>query len=146
MERLLRDHLRSLGYQADRIPLSGASALMSGDVRFYKDDKVYIAEMKSRASSFKKVYDLYFENMALTKDDLLSFAYGGGTGTVVDVSTSLHAALEGAAVYSVFTGHVLHTKYKRTFSKIINLSKLLQGADILVIKDDRMPLLFLRYR
>lgn len=144
-EYLLRDHLRALGFQSDRVPLSGASQGFKGDVRFSKDGKTYVAEIKSRASSFKKIYDLYFEHLATAKDDLLSF-YGSGEQPCISVSTSLHAALEGATVYAVSIGHPLYAKYKRTFSKIINLSKLLQGADILVIKDDRMPLLFLRYR
>lgn len=144
-EYLLRDHFRNLGYTSNRVPLSGASQGFKGDVTFSKDGVDYVAEVKSRKNSFAKIYEMYFKYMDEHKDDLLAFAYGGGESNLVNISTSLHAVMGHAPYYTPEARHPMFEKYSRTFRKVINMESLLGGADILVVKDDRMPLLFIRY-
>lgn len=144
VERLVRDHFRSMGYTSERVPLSGASAAMKGDVLYAKNGLQFTAEVKSRKCSFKKIYELYFENLHNTKDDLMCFV-SPSEKPLVNISTSLEAAMGKGFVYENYERHPLYKKYKRTFNKVVNLEKLLGEANILVLKDNNMPLLFVRF-
>lgn len=144
VERLLRDHFRAMGYSSERVPLSGASAAMKGDVLFSKDGQTLTAEVKSRRNSFKKIYDLYFENLHNTKDDLMTFV-GPSDKPLVNISTSLEAAMGKGWIYENHERHPLFKRYKRTFQKVFNLEKLLGEAHVLVLKDNNMPFLFIRF-
>jgi len=58
-ERDLVNILKGLGYDAKRVPLSGASTGFKGDVLFKRpDDTVWqTIEAKVRAKGFKQIYD-----------------------------------------------------------------------------------------
>ncbi len=145
-EYVLRDHLRLLGWTADRVPCSGAAQGYKGDVRgVTPQGRVVMFEMKSRKDTFKTIYALYDEHVKLAQDDLLAIAIPGADTLCVNVSSSLDAVLGGADFHTIVTKHPLYAKYKRTFRKIENLEKLLGECEVLVIKDDRKPLLFLRW-
>jgi hypothetical protein len=53
---------------------------------------------------------------------------------------------DGPEYYENPRSHPLFEKYKRTFGKMAGMQKLLKGADILVIRMNHKPLMYLRYR
>lgn len=146
-EYKVRDHLRQLGWRADRVPSSGAAEGFKGDIdaehSTYGKMKF---EVKSRKENFKKIYELYREHLRVLQDDVFAVAIPGGKRLCVAMSTSLHAILEPIELHLHQGHHPLYEQYKRTFAKIGNLQKLLGEAQILVIKDDRQPPLFIRFR
>lgn len=154
-EYLLRNYLRQQGWNADRVYCSGAIKGLPGDVKATHPDKlVQIAritsgkdhllfEMKSRKSTFQKIYELYEEHVRTVGDDLIALAIP--EVGCVNLSSSLDAVLGGADLHLLPHYHPLYKKYSRTFSKIGNLKKLVQECQILAIKDDRRPILFLRF-
>lgn len=148
-ELILRDSLRLMGWSANRVPLSGAAQGFKGDVIAERGEQRVNFEMKSRKDAFKKIYELYFLYFKRTQDEVLSFvlpATDKEQSTCVAVSTSLDAVLERGGVFP-FPGNLPeYAVYKRTFKKIENLRKLLGAADVLVLKDDRRPLLYLRFK
>ena len=133
-ERLLRDHLRTLGYDAERVPLSGASAAMKGDVIATKGDTKLVFEMKARKDSFKSIYALL---------GVLPTVRFSLDGHCVCLSKHLHDALLPHQVYY----HVDQTPEVdlRTMRRVIKMQELLKGAHVLVLKDNNKPLLFIRY-
>ena len=145
-EYLLRDYLRKLGWTADRVPSSGAAEGFKGDIKAEKNGRTVLFELKARKDKFKKIYELYAAHRALAKDDVLSFVCPGEARLCLDLSDGLDAVFDGAACYEVPERNPLYKKYSRTFRMIANLQKLLGKSEILVIKDDRQPLLFLRFR
>lgn len=154
-EYLLRDSLRNQGWQAERVPMSGAfynHAQISpedyqGDVKAVKDGRTLFFEMKMRQNSFGKIYDLYFTHLGAAKDDLLSFCVGANEtrNLCVQLSTSLTAVLDKADFYAPVERHTNYKQFSRTFKKIANLHKLLGNADILVIKDNNKPMMYVRF-
>lgn len=145
-EYLLRDHLRALGWTADRVPSSGASEGFKGDVVATRGDVKKVFEVKNHSGTFKKIYELYDAHCRALGDDLMTFVAPGEARLCVSVSSSLDAVLENAHVYELQERHPLSKKYSRQFQKLGNLQNLLGSADILVLKDDRKPFLFVRYR
>ncbi len=145
-EYCLRDHLRTMGWTSERVPMSGAVASMPGDVWATKGDRRILFEMKSRKDAFKRIYELYYATIKATQSDVLAVAMSCGTRYCVTISASLDSVLAGADVHELAHNHCMYKKYKRTFGKIANLEKLLGTAEILAIKDDRKPLLFLRFQ
>lgn len=145
-EYMLRDFLRSLGWEAERVPTSGAAKGFPGDIKAARDGKTLLLECKNYSGTFNKIYELYNEHVKTRQDDLLSFVAIGEARVCVDVSTSLDAVLEGPTCHEFVDRHPLGTKYKRTFQKIGNMQKLVQECDVLCLKDDRRPWLFVRYR
>ncbi len=145
-EYVLRDHLRMEGWESERVPMSGASSQMKGDVWAKKADRRILFEMKSRKDSFKRIYELYYATIKATQSDVFAVAMPCGARYCVTMSSSLDSVLAGAEVHEIAHNHCMYKKYKRTFGKISNLEKLLGTAEILAIKDDRKPLLFLRFQ
>lgn len=100
-EYVLRDHLRSLGKDAVRVPLSGASEGFKGDVVIQSTGETF--EMKSRKCSFGTIYSAYF--MMKGPKDKLAFNLDGvciAIGTsfeevkAADSFFTIHEVLEGA--------------------------------------------------
>lgn len=145
-EYLLRDALRMMGWKADRVPSSGAAQGFPGDIKASRDGKDLLFELKARKDTFKMIYALYAEQISTQKDDVLAVAIPGGEKLCVAVSSSLDAVLGPVDLHSHVEHHPLFKKYKRTFAKIGNLQKLLGQADILAIKDNNKPFLYLRFR
>lgn len=145
-EYLLRDTLRRQGYEADRVPLSGASQGFKGDLRVSKEGVEYTIEVKSRKDQFKKIYSLYEKHKRLTGLHVFQFHL---EGELISVSDSMDLALQDAGTYENASGLVIRADYRpyvRTLSKILNMKKLVQDCNVLAIKDDRCSFLFLRYR
>lgn len=144
-EYRLRDELRRLGWQAERVYCSGAIKGLPGDVKATKGERTLLFEMKSRKSSFKKIYELYAAHIKTCGDDLMAIAIPGARHLCLNLSSSLDAVLGGADHHTIVTQHPLYEKYSRTFRKIENLEKLVGECQVLAIKDDRAPLLYIRY-
>jgi hypothetical protein len=143
VERLLRDLLRGCGYTADRIPLSGAAQGFKGDVQFAKDGKYYVAEVKARKDAFRRIYDLWSEHKLQTDTDTLKFLSGKW---LVNVSSHPGEALSDGGTYPLDTNLPMYTEFKLTIRKIINLQKLVKDCDVLAIKDNHCPFLFIRFK
>ena len=144
-EYRLRDHFRSLGYQADRVPMSGAAQGFKGDVRFKIPGREgeLTAELKNWGGTFQKIYDLYFENIRVNKSDLMSFSVDG---LCIDMSTSIDSLFDTESVYPPATSVNLFDKYSRTFARFKTLNAMRGGADVFVIKDNHLPFIFIRMR
>lgn len=141
VERLLRDVLRAQGYEADRVPLSGASQGFKGDVRFTKGGETKIAEVKARKDAFKSVYE-FFDSHVKTQSPYgtLQESYRFVTaGTLVTIGDNMSDVLTAAGLYTP-----VHET--RVTKKILGMQKWLGGADVLVIKDNGKPFLFLTFR
>lgn len=141
----LRDYLRMLGYDAERVPLSGASAAMKGDVVAKKDGKTLFVEVKSRKDQFKLFYVLYEDYIRTMKDDLLAFCYPEVDSMCVQMSSSFDGVFTKANYYPMLKAHPMYQEYSRTMTAVANTKKYLGGADILALKIDRKPFLFLRF-
>jgi hypothetical protein len=137
-EYIVRNHLRTLGYTAERVPLSGASAAMKGDVIAYKNNSPVFFEVKCREDAFVSVFRLY-RRMADKYDKTLRFMLNG---VLVWMSTEFtEKNVEGVFLKDLF----LDPKDLKTAKSILRMREWLKGADYLVIRMDRSPLLFLRF-
>lgn len=143
----LRNTLRLLGWEAHRVPSSGAAEGFKGDVIGTKDGRKLVFEVKNYADSFEKIYQLYEQNTKAKQDDLLTFVAPHEDRLCVRISTSLHAVLNADVTCFEFADrNPLYTKFKRTYEKLMRMQRLLKGADILVIKQNHKPLLYIRYQ
>jgi hypothetical protein len=138
-EYLLRDMLRLEGYTAHRVPSSGAAEGFKGDIAFKKDGKEWIAEVKSRKEHFKSLYEAYskFGEFAV------AIPVSNGPLLCVSVSASMDAALSNSAVYAPPGTDKVMAKAIR---KLKSIQSMLQASDVLVVRDDRKPFLYVRYR
>lgn len=142
VEYLVRDYFRMLGYNAERVPLSGASSAMKGDVRVTRGQEEFLVEVKARSDSFDRLYELYFHHIAVHKDDLMQVNVGAHC---ISVSTSFEAIKQTGGIYPLYEHLPTYKAYKRTYQKLEHMHSLLGQAKILVLKGDRKPLLFVRY-
>lgn len=136
-EYLVRDHLRTVGFIADRVPSSGAAQGFKGDVKSKYSGVDYLFEVKSRQNSFGSIYDLFNS----FKGPILNLVYNDTYITISKdplhvISLGIQAPLASTAEYKATP---------RTLARLFNLSKLLGTADILAIKDNNKPLLYIRY-
>ncbi len=146
-EYRLRDALRSWGWEADRVPSSGAAEGFPGDIRASKGGKELLFELKARKASFTSLYDMYEEHVQTMQDDLLSLLVPTPEALFkVEISTSLDAVLEGGFIFLPPSSMPLYEKHKRAIKRLPTVYEWLKKSDILVLKDDRRPLLFLRFR
>jgi hypothetical protein len=145
-EYRLRDALRSWGWEADRVPSSGAAEGFPGDIRAKKDDKELLFELKARKDSFGSLYDMYDDHLKVMQDDLLSVVVPTETLLLpVEMSTSLEAVLEGSMIKVNAPQHPVYRDHQRAFNRLPTVFAWLKSSDILVLKDDRRPYLFLRF-
>lgn len=142
-ERALRDLLRERGYEANRVPLSGAVSNYKGDVAFSKEGKSYRAEVKSRKDSFKRIYDLWSENKLQTDSDTLAYVM---EPFLVKISLHPEQVLADGGEYPLATNLPMYAEFKLTLRKVNNLQKLVGECDLLAIKDNNHPFLLIRYR
>lgn len=145
-EYKLRDELRRFGFQADRVPASGAAqgAAFKGDVRFSRNGKNYTAEMKSRKNSFQSLYAMYDAYQATSQDDTLKFI--DHEGGLVNLSSSPLGALEPGGVYEFAYNYPWYQDHRRTVARFKTLKKLLGESDLLCVKDNNRPILYIRWR
>ncbi len=140
-EYLLRNYLRDLMFVSERIPLSGAIKGYPGDVKATKAGVTYLFELKSRKDAFKSLYALYTEHYNNTDEGVLCVFIDGIS---VKLSPVLDEVLLESGIFTTVTRHPLYAKHKRTFKRFVTMHKWLKGADILAIKNDRQPYLFMR--
>jgi hypothetical protein len=145
-EIALRNYLRQRGWESDRVPMSGAVASLPGDVRAKKDDKSLLFEMKMRKSSFSSIYALYDAHLAARKDDVLAVVVPGGKKLCLLMSTSLDAVFDGPDYFELAERHPCFVEHGRAFKRFETVQKWLKSSDILVLKDNNRPFLFLRFR
>lgn len=145
-EYTLRDHLRLCGWKADRVYASGALKGMPGDVKACKDGRTLIFELKVRKDQFDKIYQLYAAHMKATQNDVLAVALPGAKKLCVEMCGNLDGVLDSDGIFELCERSPLYAEFKRQFESLITMQAWVKEADILVIKGDRKPLLFLRYR
>ena len=144
LEYSLRDHLREAGYKADRVPMSGAAQGFKGDIKFSKDGKTYLAELKGRKDEYKRIYAL-FDNLADKGE--ITFTHRLATDRaplLIHVADHVDKVLAGRSL--VYQGHLQgDPTWGRTTKKVAGMLKLVKDCDILVLKCDYKPFLFVRY-
>ena len=146
MEYKLRDHFRSEGYKAHRVPSSGAAQGFPGDVMFTdEDDRKRLAELKSRAKGFEVLYDYFYSfvdsgTIRATSLDTIRIEYDIGTygGTVTMAFRAKR--LFGSAATIIARPDVKVTR------KLLALEHWAEKVDTLVLHTNREPFLFLRYK
>lgn len=140
-ERGLVAHLKALGYEAKRVPLSGMMKGYKHDVEATKEGKTYTFELKTRKDAFKTVYDLYRKNSG--SSNIMRFVPPGSTGAIA-IGTDLEQVNMTRDVHFFKFPTPTAVEIKTT-KRIVGLNALRGGADILVIKDNNKPRLFLRF-
>jgi hypothetical protein len=145
-EYTLRDFLRKAGWQSERVYASGAIPGLPGDVTAEKAGRKVLFEMKCRANSFAKIYALLDASQGTLKDDLVTVCLPGEQCLCADVSYSLDAVFDSDGVYTPVQRHPLAAEHKNAFKQLGTVHKWVGPAEILVLKDDRRPLMFVRYR
>lgn len=145
-EYKLRDALRVLNWEAERVYASGAIKGLPGDLKVSKAPHDLLLELKFRKDTFKKIFELYFAHCKKMQDDNLSFTFTGENKLCIDVSSSLDGLLDSNGLYELAEKHPLYKDFKQTFKKIANMQALVKECDVLVITGDRTPYLFIRYR
>lgn len=140
-EYKIRDHLRSLGYETYRVPLSGASEGFKCDVVARKGGITYTLEVKSRRSAFRTIYKFF----RARKDSSESTRILYPNGTLIAVSTSFEQCKE-TGPSAVFTPMNGFEKWEvRACVSLLRHHQWLQGAQYLVIIDNNQPPLYIRY-
>lgn len=128
-EYQVRDDMRNAGFQVDRIPASGASQGFKGDLRARIDGAEFTVEVKIRKDEFKILYEaieLYYtldwvfgyKNVLISTKPTLLFSRHGTMALPIDPK--------------------LATLFK-------NCRKYLVNCDILAIKQNRKPILYMRW-
>ena len=145
MEYKLRDTLREYGYEAHRVPSSGAAHGFPGDVSF-KDAKnpMRLAELKSRKKGFEKVYEfLYsFVNRGIIREhslDRIKIEYNMKYGGQVTIALNPRVLFEDSAT-------VMANETEDMTRKFLILERWVEKSDMLVLHTDRHPFLYLRYK
>lgn len=128
----VRDHLRALGYTAHRVPSSGAAQGFKGDVRAETPSgDTLLVEVKRYHNSFKRLYAStvggpvfmkYFDMYAYLTRNIQDFPeYGlGGDMPATFVQT-------------------------KALPKVRTMYRMLKGCDMLAVRDDHSPWVFIKY-
>lgn len=135
-EYLVRDYFRSLGFDADRVPSSGAAPGFKGDVRIKQDDKEWLVEVKNKKDVFKSIYS-FFDTSPVNQHGVMRICVDG---QLVAISYSALCVLDKNA--GTFT---ILKEPKGVLKKILGLKRVVGSCDLLAIKHTRKPLLFLRF-
>lgn len=142
----LRNYLRMLDWKAERVPCSGASNAMKGDVIAEKGQRKLTFEVKNHNQRFIKFWAMLDEYRRIKGEDLLSVFIPYVDNPVCDISTSLEAVFNSTGVYELPNNLGLGPEWDQTLKRLPTLRKMLGGSDILVLHENRKPWLFLRFR
>lgn len=134
----LRDYLRAKGFESHRVPSSGASQGFKGDVTAVKEGQTLLFEMKCRAAAFGAIYALW-EHAKMARVGI----HYADTGLDVIVSDDVLQVLDSNLPFINSDGFL--PEYRRGLKKILTIRQFVKGCDVLCVKDDRLPLLFIRY-
>jgi hypothetical protein len=140
-EYLLRDYFRRYGWDANRVPSSGAAQGFKGDITLSKGNIKLTAECKARQNEFKSIYAEHVEkNVELDAENKLVGTIYTTKGMSVIVSYDFNAL-----GYETSCAPMQGTMTPRTLKKLFGLHKFLKTCDLLVIRIDRKPFLFIRF-
>lgn len=131
-ERLLVEHLKKKGYEALRVPLSGAMKGYKCDVRAIRGGVEHTFELKVRANEYGSIYAFF----AMNEENGVVRISDADSNTLV-LSDDFEKVKDMAGEYPL--------DESRTAKKLHNMQKLLNGAQFLVIRGDRMGFLFVQY-
>lgn len=131
-----RDYFRSLGMIADRVPSSGAAQGFPGDIKVIgKDGVSFLVEVKFRKAEFKSIYEL---KQRIRNNPILVYK-GDITCILADTYEDLYSM---SSMYTITSGG---SPLPKGFLKLFGMQKWVKGSDVLMIKDNNKPFLFLRY-
>lgn len=136
----LRDYLRDKGFDAHRVPSSGAAQGFKGDVASTKDGERYLFEMKCRAAAFGSIYTLWNYSKLACLD-----IWYPEQDIEVSISENVLHVIEKNKSFSELDSKALSVECRRGLRKILSVQQFVKGCDILALKDDRRPTLFIRY-
>lgn len=132
--------LAKMGYKAERI-LRQYMTAGEADVKTLEPEQ-YTFELKTRRSSFKTIYALYYDHRDL--DGVLKFVLST-SGVAVAASTNFKSLLKADTHFRNLLLNPTDSKKLRVYKRIVDMQKLKQTADFLVIKDNNKPRLYFRY-
>lgn len=140
---MLRDSLRREGYEAKRVPLSGASPGYKGDIAVSKGTDSWTLEAKLRApGTFSRIYSLFDQKQ---KDGSFAVAYGDETDlSLVSIHSTFASATLGPIYYNPTTDY--GAEEIKAVKKLVSIKGMMQDCNYLVIREDRKPFLYVRYR
>lgn len=136
-ELLLVHYLRSIHFNAVRVPLSGACAGYESDVVATRDNVSYSFELKARKDLFKSIYETVFEPVVRFSN------YADNGRPLIAIGTDLDQVNDRN--YPVYDTIIPKSKESKVYKRLVTLHKWKGKADFLVLKDDRKPFLFVRY-
>lgn len=139
-EYALRDHLRALGFEAIRVPLSGASEGYKGDVVATRGEETITFELKCRKNAFSKLY--WFANQANMPSGIVAADYNLISITTSPTKTNHYLDMTKLLLT---IDPSIRKQVVRAVGQMVSLEKLKGTCDVLVVKDDRKPFLFLHY-
>lgn len=134
----VRDYLRELGYEAKRVPLSGASQGYKDDIDFSDSGGFRgTIEAKRRKSDFKNIYTMY----EAVGEPVLAVSDGKTLFWITQHFNLIHRP----TTY-IYAKDMLeyYTTYKRACNKIRSLTKISKTANYLALRDDNKYTLFVR--
>lgn len=134
-EYKVRDYFRSFGWEANRVPSSGAAEGFKGDVVLTKEGRTLRAEVKYH-ENFHSVYALVEKVGGLAQYDV--------NGTYVTASYEFDdLGFEDVVQCRLYEGITIKTP---GIKKLIGLQKFVKTCDFLVLIMNFHPLLFIRFR
>lgn len=139
-ERELVHYLQGCEIPAKRVPLSGAARGFKADVIATVDGVEYKIEVKSRAKDYDRIYELFD---SIEENDEVGFT---AEHQFVFISLDFKQAVGNSFIFTPVSRFNLAKKFARTVNKILRMRELLGEADLLAIKADRKPWLFIVYR
>ena len=139
-EYALRDYLRSLGFNAIRVPLSGASEGYKGDIVATRDGETTTFELKCRKNAFSKLY--WFVDQLDMPSGVVAAGYN-----LISITTSPTKTEHYTDMIKLLmaVNPAIRKQVVRAVGQMVSLKKLKGDCNVLVVKDDRKPFLFLHY-
>lgn len=128
VERELVQKLKTSGYEAQRVPLSGATEYAKGDVEVKFNNEVLTIEVKARKDGFKKLYAMW--ERIEDRDGVFFHCGPGGFGLTENLNY-VRTRDWG------FGYGITPSKYYLTMKKLIG------SSDILALKANNKPFLFM---
>lgn len=132
VEYEIRDMFRAWGYTCHRVPASGAAQGFKGDLEVHTPEKTYVVEVKARKDEFKILYqyiwDAFITSIAPAK-------------MCLNYPLLMQTGIPGLSICYPNL-HGTEPKLSRKVASIIK--KYYKNCDILVVKDDRKPPIFIK--
>lgn len=139
-EYLARDLFRSMGWEADRIPASGAAQGFKGDLRIRKAGVELTVEVKNERATYKSVYAL----LDRVGRGLPMLMVAGRSRALVSYNADdLRLLNDEYRPYAVYEKH--KDPVSRAVVKIWKMSELLKGCAFLMVKNNNKPFVFIKY-